>query len=531
VGRLGVDRALEARHLSKSFGGTRALDDVAITIARGEIHALVGENGSGKSTLIKILAGYHTPQDGGLLEVAGCAVTLPLRPGQARELGLGFVHQELGLIPSLSVVENLRLEELAEARRRCISWARERRKANETFAQFGVKLDPRARVGDLRAAQRAQLATMRALVGVEKVHQGRGAGARTLVLDETSGYLSGRERERFLALVRAIASDGVGVLFVSHDLAEARSISDTVTVLRDGRNAGTAATNTLGTSELVELVVGQRPRPPHSHKRPQLPVSRGHRDRIRVSDLIGDEVRGVSLELSRGEIVGLAGSSASGHEEVPYLLYGARRARAGVLTLDAAYELRSMTPQRALKAGIVLVVGDRRAGGVVTSLSVEANLTLPVLDREARRGRLRRRRLRERARRVLIDFGVRPADPRLHAGALSGGNQQKLLLAKWLQLDPPLLLLHEPTRGTDVGARAEIIATLRRRAAAGAAVICASDDHEELALICDRVLIFRRGMVRAELAGAEVDAPEIAAHCLGAAGTSLADADGGSIER
>jgi ribose transport system ATP-binding protein len=530
VGRLGVDRALEARHISKSFGGTRALDDVAIAVTRGEVHALVGENGSGKSTLIKILAGYHVPQRGGLLEIAGRAVTLPLRPGQARELGLGFVHQELGLIPSLSVVENLRLEELAAARGRRISWARERRKANEMFARFGVKLDPRARVRDLRVAQRAQLATMRALVGIEKVHQGHGAGARTLVLDETSGYLSGPERERFLALVREIAPDGVSVLFVSHDLAEARSLSDTVTVLRDGRNAGTVAAKKLRASELVELVIGQQLRPPQTHQHARVPVSRERGDRIGVSDLIGDEVRGVSLELRRGEIVGLAGSPASGHEEVPYLLFGARRARAGVLTLDAAYQLREMTPDRALDAGVVLVPGDRRTGGVVTSLTVEANVTLPVLDREAHRGHLRRRHLRERARRALIDFGVRPADPRLRTGALSGGNQQKLLLAKWLQLEPSLLLLHEPTRGADVGARAEIITILRGIADTGAAVIYAGGDHEELALICDRVLIFRGGIVRAELAGAEVGAPEITAHCLGAARTWLAGAEAGSTE-
>jgi ribose transport system ATP-binding protein len=530
VGRVGVGRALEARHISKSFGGTRALDDVAITVARGEVHGLVGENGSGKSTLIKILAGYHAPQRGGLLEIAGRAVTLPLRPGQARQLGLGFVHQELGLIPSLSVVENLRLEELVTARRRRISWARERREANETFARFGVKLDPRARVRDLRAAERAQLATMRALVGIEEVHQGHDAGASTLVLDETSGYLSGPERERFLALVRAMSADGFSVLLVSHDLAEARSLGDTVTVLRDGRNAGTVAAKKLGATELVELVIGQRPRPPHTCRHARVPVSHERGDRVRLSDLIGDEVRGVSLELRRGEIVGLAGPPASGHEEVPYLLFGARRARAGVLTLDVAYKLREMTPHRALAAGVVLVPGDRRAGGVVNSLSVEANVTLPVLDREAHRGRLRRRRLLESARRVLIDFGVRQADPRLHAGALSGGNQQKLLLAKWLQLDPTLLLLHEPTRGADVGARAEISTILRRLADAGAAVMCASGDHEELALICDRVLIFRGGMIRAELAGAEVGAAEITAHCLGAAGTGLVGAEAGSTE-
>jgi ribose transport system ATP-binding protein len=530
VGRLGVDSALVARHISKSFGGTRALDDAAITVARGEVHALVGENGSGKSTLIKILAGYHAPQRGGLLEIAGHAVPLPLRPGQARELGLGFVHQELGLIPSLSVVENLLLDELAAARRKRIRWARERREANEAFARFGVKLDPRARVHDLRVAQRAQLATMRALVGIEKVHQRHDVGARTLVLDETSGYFSGPERDRFLALVRSIAAGGVSVLLVSHDLAEARSLSDTVTVLRAGRNAGTVAAEKLGATELVELVLGQRPRPSRAHEHARVPVSRERGDPVRVSDLVGDEVRGVSLELRRGEIVGLAGSPASGHEEVPYLLFGARRAHAGVLTLDADYELREMTPNRALGAGVVLVPGDRRAVGVVTELSVEANVTLPVLAREAHRGRLRRRRLLERARRVLIEFRVRPADPRLRTGALSGGNQQMLLLAKWLQLEAALLLLHEPTHGADVGARAEIITILRRLADAGAAVMCASGDHEELALICDRVLIFRGGRIGAELVGAEVGARGITAHCLGAEGAWLVGAEARSSE-
>jgi ribose transport system ATP-binding protein len=511
VERAEVASALEARHISKSFGGTRALDDAELIVSRREIHGLLGENGSGKSTLIKILAGYHAPDPGGSLVIGDRAARLPLRPGEARELGLRFVHQDLSLIPSLSVVENLQLEELAGARRRHISWQHERRKASDTFARFGVELDPRMAVHDLRPAERAQLATMRALAGTP----GAGEDPRTpdgmLVFDETTAYLSGPERDRFLALVRAIAAEGVSVLFVSHDLGEVRAISDRVTVLRDGRNAGTVATDSVRTRELVELVIGHRLAPLEARRHEMDRLGGAHA--ISVTGLDGDTVHDVSIELMPGEVVGLTGVPGSGFEEIPYLLFGARRPRAGWLTLDRGHDLTAMNPHRALRAGIALLPGDRQREGTVASLSVEANVTLPILDRYVHRFRLRRGQLLSDTTRLLSDYRVRPGEPGLAIDALSGGNQQKALLAKWLQLEPALLLLHEPTRGVDVSVRQEIAGRLRELAAAGVAILCASSDHEELAVVCDRVLIFSDGELLRELIGDDVTRERIATHC------------------
>jgi ribose transport system ATP-binding protein len=541
VGRIEVASALEATHISKSFGATRALEAASLAVRRGEIHGLLGENGSGKSTLIKILAGYHSPEPGGRLQVAGHAAKLPLRPGEAAALGLRFVHQDLALIPSLSVVENLCLQELALARRRHISWRRERERASETFARFGVDLDPRARVHELAPAQRAQLAMMRALAAVPpngfRDEGDRAQPARVLVLDETTSYLEGRERERFLELVRTIAARGVAVLFVSHDLGEVRAVSERVTVLRDGRNAGTARTDAVDAKQLAELVVGERLSPPSAGERtsrrprPEPSPSRQQASVISLTDLTGGGVRGVSIELAAGEIVGLAGAPGSGYDEIPYMLFGARPCRSGWLTLGRAHDLSAMTPERALRAGIALVPGDRQRDGIVGSLSVEANVTLAMLGRYVRARRLRRRALAQDTSRLLHEYRVRPDDPRIAVEALSGGSQQKVLLAKWIAFEPGLLLLHEPTRGVDVGARREIAATLRELAGRRVAVICASSDHEELAALCDRVLILAGGRLEAELAGTELTGQRIAARGFGLAGPDAALRPARSAER
>jgi ribose transport system ATP-binding protein len=517
VERIGLAGALRARHISKTFAATRALDDAAIGVAPAEIHGLVGENGSGKSTLIKILAGYHASDPGGELAIDNRPVTLPLRPGQPRELGLRFVHQNLGLISSLSVVENILLEELAAPRLRPISWSRERRRARDTFARLGVEIDPRATVGDLSPAARAQLSTARALAGTRIVGADQITPVRLLVLDETAAYLPAPERERFFDLIRTVAASGVGILLVSHDLGEARAISDRITVLRNGRNAATVAAAAVETRELVELVAGKHvsSSPIRRSARPgDGPVAAELAHAICLNGLVGDSVAGLSLKLHRGEIVGITGPTGSGFEEVPYLIFGASRCAGGKLKIDHEHDLAAMTPARALRAGIALLPGDRERDGVVDSLSVEANISLPVLDRHARGLSLRKRQLTENARRLLAEYQVRPATPGAPMETLSGGNQQKVLLAKWIQLAPALLLLHEPTRGVDVGARREILATLRRVARGGVAVICASGDYEELAAVCDRVLVFREGAPVRTLIEDEITVPQIADACL-----------------
>jgi ribose transport system ATP-binding protein len=447
----------------------RALADAHLEVLPGEVHGLLGENGSGKSTLIKVLAGYHVPDPGGELEVGGHEVRLPLPSGEARRLGLAFVHQDLGLIPSLSVLENLRLTDLA-ARRGRISWGAERRRAAEAFDRYGVHIDPRGAVADLRPLERALLAIVRAMEDL-------GAASAALVLDEPTAFLPAAETERLFALVRSIAAAGTSVVFVSHDLGEVRAITDRVTILRDGRTAGTVATNATATEEFVAMILGGQPPPRKTQP--------SHRPSETVVSFTG----AVSFELARGEVLGLTGLAGSGFEELLFDLFGAGRAATGTLTLaGVSYDLAAMTPDRALRAGIVLVPGDRQRDGAVASLPVSDNVMLPALDRYRARLALRRRPMAAAAAELLRRFGVLPSEPRLLYEELSGGNQQKALLAKWLQLSPALLLLDEPTRGVDVGARPQIWSLIREAAAAGAAVICASSDSEELDTLCDRVL-------------------------------------------
>jgi ribose transport system ATP-binding protein len=497
--------AVAARRISKRFGGVEALNDVSIVVQRGEVHGLLGENGSGKSTLVNVLAGYHAPEPGCELEIDGRTVDLPLRPAQVGERGLVFVHQDLGLIPSLSVTENVRIAELAAASSPFISWARERRLAQAVLDRLGLDVEPAAIVADLPLVQRAQVAIARAVGELTARRTGESGGL--LVLDEAAAYLPRSERHHLFALVREVAAAGTAVLFVSHDLDEALAVTDRITVLREGRNAATADTRDVDAGRLIELIVGVAA---GSTAAPTTPASSARTVGATITGLSGAVVRDVSFAIGAGEVVGLTGLVGSGFDEIPYLVYGALPARGGRLALGRVFDLADMRPARALAAGIVLVPGDRARDGGVASLSVGANVTLPVLDRYASRHGLDRRKMDRDAAALLSGHDVRPADPAVLLGELSGGNQQKALLAKWIDAGPRLLLLDEPTRGVDVGALARIAATLATLAHDGVATLCASSDHHELALLCHRVLVFGQGTICSELAGVDLTPARIA---------------------
>ena len=484
--------------------------NVDLTVADGEVHGLLGENGSGKSTLIKVLAGFHAP-DAGTLEVHGQPVDLPLPPGRFRELGLSFVHQDLALLPSLTVVENLRAGMIVRAGLQpYMSWAAERRAARAVFARYGVALDPSATVADLRPVDRALLAIVRAMEDLRELHDTKGL----LVLDEPTVFLPRADADHLFALVREIAAGGGSVLFVSHDLDEVLDITDRVTVLRDGHVVGTADTATATSDQLVEMIVGRKLEvfTATRHHTGDTPV------RAEITDLAGAGVSATSLTLHEGEIVGLTGLAGSGFESVPYLTYGAWPAESGELrTGGQTFDLRRMRPPDAIAAGMVLLPADRQRDGAVGTLPVTDNMTLPNLRAFHRGGWLRRDAMRRRTGELMDTFDVRPAEPGYDYGALSGGNQQKALLAKWLQMSPQLILLHEPTQGVDVGARQQIFETIHAAAEAGAAVVCASSDYEQLAAICDRVLVFGRGSVRRQLVGDDITKDRIAEQCYAAA--------------
>lgn len=499
---------LSARGVTKAFGGSLALDRVDLTVLPGEVHGLLGENGSGKSTLIKVLAGYHPP-DAGELVVNGHDVPLPLPPGGSRALGLEFVHQDLGLVPSLSVAENLFMAKIAKSQSRFFfSWSRAEREASKVFSRYGLSISPEAVVENIRPVERALLAIVRALEGLGTA----GGGDPTLlVLDEPTVFLPQNEISLLFDFVRQIADRGSSVLFVSHDLAEAGEITDRITVLRDGRVAGEVVTADASPQELVRLIIGHE-------LQPMAPAGQHTvADRaavLEVRNLSTLQLHDVSFELHAGEVLGLTGLVGSGYEDVVYALFGAISAEEGAIRLQGgAVDVTSMTPRAAMAEGIALVPGDRQRTGSISSLSAAENVNLLVLDRYFRKGRLRQRELDQNASSLMTTFDVRPARPHLDYGTFSGGNQQKAMIAKWQQVAPRILLLHEPTQGVDIGARQQIWSMIRSSAEASP-TICASSDYEQLAAICDRVGVVARGKIVGFLTGADLTKERIADVCL-----------------
>lgn len=511
-GGPGTERppALSIRGLSKRFGGELALNRVDLDVLPGEVHGLLGQNGSGKSTLIKILAGFHEPDPGGRLYLHGREVALPIPPGAARRLGLAFVHQHLALLPSLSVLENLRLGRLCTETSWRIDWRHEHARAQQTFDRFGLRIDTRAPLSGLSQVERALVAIVRAFEDVADKTGDSGA-AGIVILDEPTPFLPRAGVDQLFDLVRQVVREGASVIFVSHDVDEIMEITDRATVLRDGEVAGTLVTEGASHDDFVEMIIGRRVDlfQARGHDTSSEPVAVG------ISGLSGAVVRDVSLDLHRGEIVGLTGLLGSGFDELPYLVYGARHALAGRLELpDGAVDLPQMTPPAAIAKGIALLPSDRLHAAGVGSMSVADNITLPVLGEFFDRLLLNWGGIRARARALGSSYDVRPNRPELLLSALSGGNQQKVLLAKWLQTEPVLLLLDEPTQGVDVGARQRLFQALDEAAAQGTAVLVASTDAEQLAQICDRVLIFARGRVVQDLRGDQVTKEIITEQCL-----------------
>jgi ribose transport system ATP-binding protein len=479
---------LTIRDLSKSFGGTHALKGVSLDVRAAEVHGLVGQNGSGKSTLIKILSGYHEPDSG---EV-----------GVSAEAGLDFVHQDLGLVGTMSALENLRVGRYETGRLHRIHWRSERRRVAALLQRFDLEIDPDTPIERLSQAERAVVAIMRAIDDLEEHH-----GAGVLVLDEPTAALPAQEVGRLFSAIRRITEAGSGVLFVTHNLDEVFEITDRVTVIRDGSRVHTGPTADLTERALIELIVG--------HELGDLyPVVQGHAaaPAIEVEGVSGTVVKDVSFVAHCGEIVGLTGLVGAGQDEVPYLVYGARQSSRGRFWIDGQL-LEHPSPERSLAAGLVLLPADRQRHSAIPGATVKENVTLPMLRRFRRGIRLDHRAERTAVQEVLGRFEVRPADPDRPLVKLSGGNQQKTLLARSLRMDPLVLLLHEPTQGVDVGARRGIFEMLRDAAAGGAAIVYSSVEYEDLANVCDRVLVFRRGRLVAQLEGEALTKEAIATHC------------------
>jgi ribose transport system ATP-binding protein len=507
--------ALSVSNLSKRFGGALALDRVALDVRRGEVHGLLGSNGSGKSTLIKVLAGFHTPEPGAEVRLYGRLAPLPIPGPKVREMGLAFVHQHLGLIPSLSVTENLRIGDLATRPNWRIDWRAEHARAAQVFARYDLALDPRAEVLRLSPVQQALLAIVRAVEDL-RAHSGEPG---VLVLDEPTPFLPRAGVEQLFRLVRAAVAEGASVIFVSHDVDEVREITDRATILRDGKLIDTVDTASTSHDAFVERIIG-RSMAAYAGAAKQTPTGEAH---VTVDDLTGPALGPVSLTLRKGEILGLTGLIGSGYDAVPALLYGARKAWGGKLRLGPrTLRIPAIEPAEALSRGIVYLPADRLGAAGVGSLPVGDNVSMPVYERLRRGFGLTSREIEAHAAQLGAKAGVKPNAPALPLSALSGGNAQKALLAKWLQVEPQLMLLDEPTQGVDVGARQDIWDALDRAAEGGACILIGSTDYEQLAKLCHRVLVFARGRVVDDLTGARLTKDAIAESCFRS--TSIAPA-------
>lgn len=475
---------LSVKHVTKHFGGVQALQGVSLDLHAGEIHCLAGENGSGKSTLIKILAGIHSPDEGTIV-VRGDEHG-HLHPRQALRLGIQTLYQDFSLFPNLSAAENLALPGLLEQRSLLIRWREVRRIAERALGLLGVHLDPEALVEELPVAQKQLVAIARALL-----HE-----ALVIILDEPTSALTGVEVEALFTVVRRLRERGVAILFVSHKLREMLQVSDRFTILRNGGVVARgetaefdAATITL---HMTGRVVDETRSPPEPGRDDAL---------LEVRHLTGEVVKDVGFELHPGEIVGLTGLLGSGQTELAEILFGLRRPRFGeVFIRGKRTELRSV--RDAIAAGVAYVPEDRLTEGLFLEQPVEDNLHAASLDASSNRaGLLSPAKIREQVRHWLDALDIRTESPRAPAWALSGGNQQRVVLGRWLATAPALLILNGPTVGVDVGSRDGIHTRLRDLAAAGLGILLISDDLPELVETCHRVLVLHQGAVVDELRG------------------------------
>ena len=481
---------LEMRGIVKQFPGVRALDGVDLDVVAGEVHCLLGQNGAGKSTLIKVLAGAHRPDEG---EVVwdGQPVSFA-SPHAADVAGIATIHQELDLVPGLSVAENVVLGR--EPSRYGFTRPRDaERRARELLARLGhPEIPVRRELGRLSAAGQQVVSMARALA----------RDARLIVMDEPSAVLDPEEVRNLFRVVRELTAEGVAVVYISHRLEEIRAIGDRVTVLKDGRTvARDLPARTTPTADVVRLMTGRTVE--HA-----FPPRTGEPSGDVVLEVEGlartGEFSGVSFTVRAGEVLGLAGLVGSGRSEVLETVYGARKPSAGTVTVRGA-ALRPGSVPPAVRAGLGLSPEERKSQGLLMTEAVSRNVSLPGLRRFARGGFLGPDAELSAAREVTEQLDVRPADPARPVRTLSGGNQQKVVLARWLLQGCSVLLLDEPTRGVDVGARTEIYALVRRLAAQGVAVVLVSSEVPEVLGLADRVLVLREGRVVHEGPAAELD--------------------------
>jgi ribose transport system ATP-binding protein len=496
----GAAPRLEVRGASKTFAGRTVLSEANLKVMPGQMHGIVGQNGSGKSTLAKVITGYHSPDHGAEIAVDGAELPVPVRLRDLRAAGVGIVHQDLGLIEDGTVIENVRIAALkGSGPWRRIRWSREAVEAQAALERLGFRQQLRTLVKDLAPADRARVAIARAI----QEHQ---PGHGVLIFDESTRALPADALDDFYETVRALLADGTAVVSIGHRLSEILEHCDLVTVLRDGRVAAEGIpTEGVSEGELAARMLG--------HDLVHLSFDESKRQvgasRIAVGGLTGGLLsEPLDLELGHGEILGLTGLPGSGFESVPYLLAGAERA-AGTIEIDGhSRELARCSLAELVGAGVVLVPENRPLEGLALNHTMVENVSLPWIGERGRAWSTGRRWQLEETERMIERLGIVPPDPGELVGKLSGGNQQKVLLGKWLLGETRLLALHEPTQAVDVKARQDILRAIHDVAEEGTSVVIASTEPEDLVTVCDRVLLFRDGAVSHEIAAA-FDADQI----------------------
>ncbi|MEV7464329.1 sugar ABC transporter ATP-binding protein [Streptomyces rubiginosohelvolus] len=496
AGAAVAEPVLEARSVSKRFPGVVALDDVSFALRAGEVHALVGENGAGKSTLIKVLTGVYQ-SDGGEVRVSGEPVRFA-RPFEAQQAGISTIYQEVNLVPLMSVARNIFLGREPKNRFGLIDFPRMNRETTELLDGFGVRVDPKRPLHTLGIGTQQMVALARA-VSVQ---------AQVVIMDEPTSSLEPREVETLFRVIENLRGQGIAVLYVSHRMDELYRICDRVTVLRDGRHIHTGELAPLERMQLVSMMLG---RDMAEVRRDGLTgfAAEGH-DAARTPVLTATgldrrhQLHDISVELYAGEVLGLGGLLGSGRSETAKALTGALPLDGGEITVDGK-RIGRPTPAAAIRAGISMLPEDRKAEGIVPGLSVRENIVLAAMPRLSKAGIVSRAKQDRIVDIFMKRLRIKASSPEQKVGELSGGNQQKVLLARWLCLEPKVLLLDEPTRGIDVGAKAEVQSLIDELAREGLAVLLISSDIEELIEGADRIVVLRGGAVAGELAGDEVD--------------------------
>ena len=489
-----TDTILELQHIDKHFAGVQALRDVAFDLCPGEVHALLGENGAGKSTLIKIVTGLYQP-DGGEIRLNGQPISFA-DPRQSREHGIAAIYQEPSLFPDLNIAENIFVGRQPMRAGRQVDWIRMFQEAEALLDSLGVHLNPKVKARNLSVAQQQMVEIARAL----------SVNARILIMDEPTSSLTLAEVDDLFQIVRRLREAGTAIIFISHRLEELFELADRVTVLRDGAYVGTKVISEATTNSLIQMMVGRT----LADMFPKQEVEAGE-VALQVEGLSKAGLfKDISFQLRRGEILGMAGLVGAGRTDVARAIFGVEPADSGVVKIDGQV-VHMSSPQQAMQLGLAYVPEDRQHHGLVLPMTLSQNVTLPILSGLARAGWTNNERERQVARQAASQMEVKAAGLWQKARELSGGNQQKVVLAKWLTTRPKILILDEPTRGIDVGTKAAVHGLMSSLAAQGMAILMISSELPEVLGMSDRILVMREGQMTGQFSRAEATQEKIMA--------------------